>query len=216
MLKTTLEDAQDRLDALLTYANGVTGESDTSIGDAIERLVDIVNDHSIEDALISNSPIDELVNDRVTTIPEYCMFGNKIKKITMKNLDTIRARGFMSSSLLTEAYFPKLTYVQSEVFRDCPSLKSVDLGVLSGSANLALLTFANDTSLDVVIIRKSSVIEPTVNTFQGSSFAADGTGGYVYVPQNLVESYQNNSNWQTNANVLEFRPIEGSEYELTE
>lgn len=40
MLKTTLEDTQDRLDALLTYANSVTGASDTSIGDAIERLAD--------------------------------------------------------------------------------------------------------------------------------------------------------------------------------
>ncbi len=39
-LKTTLEDTKDRLDALLTYANGVTGESDTSIGDAIETLAD--------------------------------------------------------------------------------------------------------------------------------------------------------------------------------
>lgn len=39
-LKTTLDDIKDRLDALLTYANGVTGESDTSIGDAIETLAD--------------------------------------------------------------------------------------------------------------------------------------------------------------------------------
>jgi len=37
-LKTTLEDTQDRLEALLTYANSVTGASDTSLGDAIETL----------------------------------------------------------------------------------------------------------------------------------------------------------------------------------
>lgn len=39
-LKSTLDDIKDRLDALLTYANGVTGESDTSIGDAIQTLAD--------------------------------------------------------------------------------------------------------------------------------------------------------------------------------
>ena len=37
-LKTTLEDTQDRLEALLTYANSVTGAEDTSVGDAIETL----------------------------------------------------------------------------------------------------------------------------------------------------------------------------------
>ena len=37
-LKTTLEDTQDRLEALLTYANSVTGAEDASVGDAIETL----------------------------------------------------------------------------------------------------------------------------------------------------------------------------------
>lgn len=37
-LKSTLESAKARLDALLTYANETTGESDTSIGDAIQTL----------------------------------------------------------------------------------------------------------------------------------------------------------------------------------
>ena len=43
----------------------------------------VEEDHTIEDALISNSPIDELVNDRVTEITEYGMYGNKIKKTTL-------------------------------------------------------------------------------------------------------------------------------------
>ena len=37
-LKSTLESAKSRLDALLTFANETTGESDTSIGDAIQPL----------------------------------------------------------------------------------------------------------------------------------------------------------------------------------
>ena len=37
-LKSTLESTKARLDALLTYANETTGESDTSIGDAIQTL----------------------------------------------------------------------------------------------------------------------------------------------------------------------------------
>ena len=37
-LKSTLESTKARLNALLTYANETTGESDTSIGDAIQTL----------------------------------------------------------------------------------------------------------------------------------------------------------------------------------
>lgn len=39
-LKTTLESVKSRLDALLIYANSVTGASDTSIGDAVYTLAE--------------------------------------------------------------------------------------------------------------------------------------------------------------------------------
>lgn len=39
-IKQTLEDSKSKLDALLTYANGVTGAEDTNIGDAIKTLCD--------------------------------------------------------------------------------------------------------------------------------------------------------------------------------
>lgn len=173
--------------------------------------------YEIEDALIQNTALDEYVNDRVTEITSYGMYGNKIKKLTMRNLETIRARGFMDSSLLTEANFPKLNLLQNEAFRDCPSLKSIDLGALSSTANLALQTFANDTSLEVLIIRKTSVIAPTVNTFQGSSFAPGGAGGDVYVPQSVLSNYQNSQSWVDYASAnITFHAIEGSVYELEE
>ena len=55
------------------------------------------------------------------------------------------------------------------------------------------------------------------NTFTDNApLKNNGTGGYVYVPQVLLSQYQANASWQQYANVLEFRPIEGSEYELEE
>lgn len=175
----------------------------------------IPEDHTIEDALIQNTPMDEYVNDRVREIPDYGMYKGGIKKLIMKNLNVLRARALMNSQL-TEGYFPKVTLMNNEAFRDCHNLKKVDIGILSSTVNLGLLTFANDESLEVLIIRKPTVIEPTVNTFQGTPFASDGTGGYVYVPQNLLSQYQASTAWQTYANVLEFRAIEGSEYEIVE
>jgi len=37
-LTDILTDIKSRLNALVTYANGITGESDTSVGDAMRTL----------------------------------------------------------------------------------------------------------------------------------------------------------------------------------
>lgn len=39
-IKQIIDDSKSRLDALLTYANGVTGVADVSIGDAVKTLCD--------------------------------------------------------------------------------------------------------------------------------------------------------------------------------
>jgi len=65
-LKTTLEDTQDRLEALLTYANSVTGADDTSLGDAIETLANGYGSGG------SSLPIQlELVGTWTGYLPEY-------------------------------------------------------------------------------------------------------------------------------------------------
>lgn len=65
-LKSTLEDTKDRLDALLTYANSVTGAEDTSVGDAIETLADGYESGG------STLPIQlELVGTWTGYLPEY-------------------------------------------------------------------------------------------------------------------------------------------------
>lgn len=66
MLKTTLDDTKDRLDALLTYANSVTGADDTSVGDAIETLANGYGSGG------SSLPIQlELVGTWTGYLPEY-------------------------------------------------------------------------------------------------------------------------------------------------
>ena len=55
-----------------------------------------------------------------------------------------------------------------------------------------------------------------VSAFTGTPFASGGTGGTLYVPQDLISSYQADTKWSTvlgyNAN-NQIKAIEGSPYE---
>lgn len=214
MLKTTLEDAQDRLDALLTYANSVTGADDVSVGDAIQTLCRHVE---IEDAIIENTPMDEYVNDRVTFVKRYSFCETNIKVIKFPNVSRIDNSAFdgINGSIVEEIYVPNCVTYGTTSFQRNPKLKIVDFGKGNVNTNGRISSCPMLTTL--ILRNESNLIAPTGATaIQNCPFAPDGTGGYVYVPQALLEQYRANANWQNYAHVLEFRPIEGSIYELTE
>jgi hypothetical protein len=54
-----------------------------------------------------------------------------------------------------------------------------------------------------------------VSAFVSTPFASGGTGGTVYVPAALVETYKTATNWSTlyAAGTCNFVALEGSEYE---
>lgn len=214
-LKTTLEDAKDRLDALLTYANGVTGEADTNIGDAIAELAQqLADERAFENWLISNgSDYGEYVNDTLTNanIMEYTFYNRKIGKVRFTGAVTPRGRAFMGCKA-TEIHLPNASGVQAESFRNCPNLQVCDIGKI----NVLYQLFASSPNVETIIIRKSSLIEPSGATiFADTKLAPNGSGGHVYVPQALLSQYQASQAWADYANVT-FHAIEGSIYELDE
>lgn len=212
MLKTTLEDAKDRLDALLTYANGVTGESDTSIGDAIGTLCAKYDDHTIEDALIQNTAMDEYYNDRVTSVfGEYRFQKTNFKIIRLPNVtSTVGNYNFHGGgvSLLEELYLPKIVTSGWNSYLNNPNLRIADIGKTFGGGKIT-----GCPNLEILIIRDTNMKAVGNTWLTGSKLASDGTGGYVYVPQALLSQYQASQSWADYANVLEFRSIEGSIYE---
>lgn len=72
--------------------------------------------------------------------------------------------------------------------------------------------------LNTIILRSDTVCQMTVSTaLNGTAFASGKSGGTLYVPQLLVEQYEQATNWSVvlgyeNNQIL---PIEGSEYENT-
>ena len=125
---------------------------------------------------------------------------------------------------LTSARFPNmaLTSNLSNVFGSstaanaCQELEICDIGITTGIASSA---FANCYKLQTLILRKTTVCT-LANT---SAFTNTPLSGYnsltatVYVPQDLISSYQSASNWSTlyAAGNVTFSKIEGSIYDLS-
>lgn len=174
--------------------------------------------HYIEDALIQNTPMDEYVNDRVTTIgisgQNDAFSGTQIKKISFPNVTTCPASYAFNGrnvSTLEELYLPNLQSCGYGFAEANPNLRIIDFGKAFAGAKCR-----NCPNLEVLVVRDTSLKNVGSDWLSGcTKMLPGGSGGIVYVPQNLLSQYQASTAWQTYANV-EFRPIEGSEYELEE
>ena len=90
---------------------------------------------------------------------------------------------------------PKMTGLRNG-FASGAGLQQVDFpvcGAINGNEH-----FKNNSGLTILVLRKTSVCTlGNINTFTGTPFASDGTGGTLYVPNSLITSYQSASNWTT-------------------
>lgn len=128
---------------------------------------------------------------------------------------------FEGCSALKRIALPYLNYPSGSVmngsgFTNCTSLEVVDLGNVS---RIDVTEFSGATKLATLIIRFPTSVCALryTSAFTNTPFASGKSGGTLYVPQALIESYQAATNWSTilgytNNQIL---PLEGSEYENT-
>lgn len=154
--------------------------------------------------------------DEITTIGSYvfCNCSNATN-INLTNITTIGQQSF--NGVTCNLVFPKLTTTTNTV-NTLSTFKGykVDFGKDFYSMNNWTFNGMNDTTpMDTVILRRSiSAVTLTGISGWGGKFT-NGTGGTLYVPQALIETYQSATNWSTilgyeNNQIL---PIEGSQYE---
>ena len=120
---------------------------------------------------------------------------------------------FYKCSSLTTVNLPLVEYVYGYGLAQCVSLEKIDFPLLKSISGNA---FASDNKLKTLILRGETVCTlSSVNAFSGTPFASGGTGGTVYVPQELIEQYKTATNWSTlyAQGTCNFVAIEGSEYE---
>ena len=172
-------------------------------------------DHTFEDAYLGGVGTGlSYYNDRITelTIGAFTR-AVSFDSVILPNVTNFVGSGTTSSmfvnSSLREIRLPKLTNLGRGSFQNNANLEILDIGFCTN------LSLSNNPKLNKLILH--SFCEPSGATgFNNTPFKKDGDGGYVYVPQSLLTQFQNSQAWQDYANILEFRAIEGSEYELEE
>lgn len=113
---------------------------------------------------------------------------------------TLGGNVFWGCSKLTQVNIPLVTTIQSSTFRET-GIKKLDCLSVNNIKNYA---FNYARQLDTLILRDSNVcVLENINAFNNTKIAA-GTG-YIYVPDNLVDSYKTATNWVTFASQI--KPI---------
>ena len=113
---------------------------------------------------------------------------------------------FCGCSKLSQVSLPLVTTIMSFTFRDTVIQKIDFLSV----NNIESSAFIYARQLDTLILRNSNVcVLKNIDAFDSTKIAA-GTG-YIYVPDNLVDSYKIATNWVTFANQIKpISELEGS------
>ena len=137
----------------------------------------------------------------------------KLTAIDMPELEVVASGAFRNCTALTSANLPKVTSIDGVAFYSAKGLKVLDFPLLT---SIGAQAFASCSLLSTLILRNATVCTlANTNAFNNTPFASNGSGGTVYVPAALVESYQTAANWSTlyEAGKCTFAAIEGSEYE---
>lgn len=120
---------------------------------------------------------------------------------------------FVSCTNLSSVNLPSMEILTSSVFRACTALKKV---YLPKAREINSSAFQSSGIEELALPLTSAVCTlKNISAFTATVFASGGSGGTVYVPEALIESYKTATNWSTlyAAGTCNFVAIEGSEYE---
>lgn len=166
-------------------------------------------------ARLSNTLTTYSSND-VTRVPDYALRGvSSLQTISLPNATAIGRNAFTECTNLTSATFSAdITSVGQYAFSSCPALEEIDL---KKASSIGANCFNGDSKLNTIILRKTNGVTSIASTsaISGTPFASGGAGGTLYVPQDLIASYQSASNWSTILGYAnnQIKKIEGSVYE---
>lgn len=131
------------------------------------------------------------VNAPLISIGNSAFSGSGLETIESSRITSLGDGCFRSTRNLVSISLPLVTTVPNNCLRSCV-IQSVDLGAATSIARTA---FTDSASLETLIIRTETLctIADASVSLRGSKIAA-GTG-YIYVPDELVDSYKEATNW---------------------
>ena len=142
---------------------------------------------------------------KVTALDKNVFLNSGIQQANFPLVTTIGDNCFYTAKYLISANLPLVTSLPIDSFR----LSTIQTADFSAVTNINRTAFTDCTSLETLIIRTPSVcvISDILVALRGSKIAS-GTG-YIYVPDNLVDSYKAATNWVALANQI--KPISALE-----
>ena len=135
--------------------------------------------------------LESIVFPLLTALNPYSFTYTKLTEAAFPSAAAVYIYALANNSLLERVILPKAAEIGANAFRQCAKLSTLVLGNTEGVCTLG-----------------------GTNAFYGTPFASGGSGGTVYVPEALIGSYQEATNWSTlyAAGSCSFQAIEGSEY----
>lgn len=150
----------------------------------------------------------------LTTVGQYFLSGTpNLETIYLPSVTTMTGGYYFASTITGQVakivVLPSVTSITGDAFR-AGSFAAIDIG--PGLSSLPTRCFYSTNVMhrhDVIILRKTDgVVTASTNTTLQNATT-------VYVPQDLISSYQSATNWSAkySAGTLSILPIEGSQYE---
>ncbi len=145
--------------------------------------------------------IKELSNNDIGSIANYGLsWCSELTRINLPNCHSIGAYALYNCDALTDVHIRHDggTSYSACAFKDCSSLRCIDLLFRIKTQGILSSTFEGCSSLNTVIIRNNYVVTlGNTNTFTDTPIK--NGAGYVYVPEGLVDSYKTATNWSVYA-----------------
>lgn len=142
---------------------------------------------------------------KVTDLGSEVFKSSAIQQADFPLVTTMGDGCFQGAANLTSANLPLVTALPANAFRGT-AIRTADFAAVT---NINRTAFTDCQTLETLIIRTPSVcvISDILVALRGSKIAS-GTG-YIYVPDNLVDSYKAATNWVALANQI--KPISALE-----
>lgn len=176
----------DAITALTTYANTVTGASDTTLSEAVATLANGYGGGGNREAeILSGSISGAYTNNDVTSLKAYALFGcTNLTYVTMHSLTTIGNNAFQNDNRLTGIDMPLLRTVGNYVFNNCtalndislPSIQTVGNNMFEGCTSLTNIKLPQATRLNNSCFRRckfSTVVFPLVTIADQNCLSAN-------------------------------------------
>lgn len=153
-------DLANSITALTTYANGVTGESDTTLSDAVASLASGYGGYSVRDIFMGDAPSGEsVVFEPDAIVPAYAISGRRnITKLTIDASGlTSASYGGFAGRAVSHNFIPKIHLigngvgdVQSYMCNDNGSASSLVTIVCRGFTGVSGSAFRSNPGLKVI------------------------------------------------------------------